>query len=182
MATTYGCSKTEYVNNSFFGFPVWVVFFICTQLTAQIQIIGADISFEFPSKNVTGTISGFESTSIIDIDSIENSKFIGSVTAKTLDTNNGLRNWSLRGGKYFDVDDYPKIKFESAKVIQTDSGLEVTGDLTLKGTSKPITIVFVRKGNQLMGSTSLYCIDYGIKIKKKREDNLVKVNFLFDLN
>ena len=48
--------------------------------------------------------------------SLENSIFKGSVDSKTLDTNNGLRNWSLRSGKYFDVDDHPKITFESKEI------------------------------------------------------------------
>ncbi|MGX1930093.1 YceI family protein [Flagellimonas sp. 2504JD4-2] len=163
-------------------FAVFVLLLTSTGIQSQkVEITNAEISFVFVSKEVKGTFSGFESTSRIDLDNLENSVFQGSVVSKTLDTNNGLRNWSLRGGKYFDVNDFPKIHFRSTKTLLEGDKLIVTGDLTIKETSKPITITFTRNQNQLIGNTSLYAIDYGIKIKKKREDNLVKVKMIFDL-
>lgn len=148
----------------------------------KTNIKSAQISFEFVSKNVKGTLSGFESESSIDVGNLENSIFNGSVSSETLDTNSGLRNWSLKSGKYFDADDYPKISFKSNKVKLEGQKLVVNGELTIKETSKPITITFTRKENQLIGTTSLYSIDYGIKIKKKREDNLVKIKMVFDID
>ena len=144
-------------------------------------IKSAEITFEFVSKKVDGTVEGFESESTINWENLENSFFKGSVLSKTLDTNNGLRNWSLRSGKYFDVDDYPRITFESTSVKKENDVLLVTGTLNIKGTEKAITITFKKKGQQLVGTTSLYSIDYGIKIKKKREDNLVNVKMVFDI-
>ncbi|GMN08917.1 YceI family protein [Croceitalea sp. MTPC9] len=157
------------------------LFSLHNSVNSQTTISKAKISFEFVSKDVKGTIEGFESSSKIDFDNPENSFFSGSVAVKTLDTNNGLRNWSLKSGKYFDEDDFPRIEFESSAVNPKDDGYLVKGNLTLKGTTKPITIVFAKQGNQLKGTTSIYCSDYGIKIKKKREDNLVRITLLFDI-
>ncbi|PWL38848.1 hypothetical protein DKG77_11450 [Flagellimonas aquimarina] len=145
------------------------------------NIKSAQISFEFVSKNVEGTISGFESESSIDVGNLKNSIFKGSVSSETLDTNSGLRNWSLKSRKYFNADDYPKISFSSNEVKLEGEKLVVNGVLKIKETSKPITITFVQKNNQLIGTTSLYSIDYGIKIKKKREDNLVNIKMVFDV-
>ncbi|WP_158259135.1 YceI family protein [Flagellimonas meridianipacifica] len=144
------------------------------------KISSAKITFEFVSKEVKGTIEGFESQSKIDWQNLENSYFKGAVESKTLDTNNGLRNWSLRSGKYFNVDDYPKITFESTEIQKKNDTLLVTGTLNIKGIEKEVTITFKKNGQQLVGTTSLYSIDYGIKIKKKREDNLVKVKMVFE--
>ncbi len=152
----------------------------CTVKGQTVNIKSAVISFEFVSKETKGTISGFKSNSSIDWKNLENSVFKGSVASETLDTNNGLRNWSLKSGKYFDVDDYPIILFQSKQVKLHDKKLVVTGDLTIKNITKPITINFIQNKNQLIGTTSLYSIDYGIKIKKNREDNLVKVKMVFD--
>ncbi|WP_394971883.1 YceI family protein [uncultured Croceitalea sp.] len=149
--------------------------------TAQVSVVNAEISFLFVSKDVKGTIGGFKSTSTIDFDSPESSSFAGSVSVETLDTNNGLRNWSLKNGKYFDEDDFPRISFKSTSVNYKEGTFMVDGNLTLKGTTKPIKINFKKNGNQLKGETSIYSYDYGIKIKKKREDNLVKITLLFDL-
>ncbi|MEM7486411.1 MAG: YceI family protein [Bacteroidota bacterium] len=145
------------------------------------RITNAKISFEFVSKETKGTISGFESESVIDFENPESSLLKGSVATETLDTNNGLRNWSLKSGKYFDADDYPRIRFESKQIKSEGEKLIVTGNLTIKDVTKSITITFNQNGNQLIGTASLYSIDYGIKIKKNRADNLVKVKMVFDI-
>lgn len=152
------------------------------QAQKPVKIVSAEITFEFVSKKVKGTINGFESQSRIDWNNLENSYFKGSVESKSLDTDNGLRNWSLRSGKYFDVDDYPRITFESTNVQREGDSLMVTGILNIKGNEKEILITFKKKGQQLIGTTSLYSIEYGIKIKKKREENLVNVKMVFDIS
>lgn len=146
------------------------------------KIKTATISFEFPSKAVAGSITGFESSSVIDWEHPENSIFEGSVAANTLDTDNRFRNWHLKGGKYFDADNFPKISYKSKQVVSNEDGiLIVEGDLTIKDITKPMTISFIKNGKQIIGTAKLYSLDYGIKIKKKREENLVKVRFTFDL-
>lgn len=177
----YIIGNSEHMKNTLIAF---FAFLLIVQSSAHAQyskLIDAKISFEFPSKNVKGSIEGFESNSVIDLKNIENSSLEGSVDAKTLDTNNFLRNLSLRSGRYFDVKTHPRIYFESSQTTKLSDGFKVTGDLTLKGTKKSIEIKFRKEGNRILGSTSIYASDFGIKIKKEREDNLVKVNFTFGL-
>ena len=148
---------------------------------AQTTINTATISFEFVSKKVKGTLMGFKSNSNIDFDNPENSSFEGSVAVNTLDTNNSLRNWHLKGSKYFDEDKYPRISFKSESVTAIENGYLVKGLLRLKGISKPFEIKLSKNANQLEGRASLYTSDFNINIKKKREDNLVRVVFRFQL-
>ncbi len=152
-----------------------------SSLHAQSEIESAEINFMFVSKDVDGTISGFRSESTIDVNDINNSQFSGSVSVETLKTGNFLRDWSLKGGKYFDEDDHPRIRFESTEVTGHEGGFQVNGQLTIKGTTKDISIEFKRSGNKLIGTTNLYSSDYGIKIKNKREDNLVEVKMILTL-
>lgn len=164
----------------------WIVFLVLallqsTLVLAQNGISSAEITFTFVSKDVDGSISGFSSSSAIDLDNLSTSEFKGTVSVETLKTGNFLRDWSLKGKKYFNADDYPEISFASTSVTNTDTGFEVTGDLTLKGKSKPITIDFTRKANQVIGTTTLFSSDFGINIKKERKDNDVIVNFLLTL-
>ena len=143
----------------------------------------AEISFTFVSKNVKGTISGFNSSSRIDLNNISNSKFKGSVETTSLDSGNFLRNWSLKSGKYFDTDTYPTISFESTSIIAEDLGFTVAGQLNMKGISKPITIAFREEDGTLVGTTALYSTDFGIDIiKKSREANKVLVEMSFKVN
>lgn len=143
-------------------------------------IKSAEITFTFVSEEVNGALSGFESTSAIDLNDIENSKFKGSVSAETIDTGNSIRNWSLRRGKYFNASDYPKITFESSSIQATEKGFTVKGQLTIKTTTKPISINFTKTDTSLTGTTTLFSSDYGITISKKgKEKNKVDVKFIF---
>lgn len=143
----------------------------------------AEISFTFVSKNVNGSLSGFKSKSIIDKNDKANSKLKGSVLAKTLDSGNFLRNWSLKGGKYFDVDTYPTISFESTSVKEENEGFVVDGLLTIKDISKPLSITFKEEGNRLVGTATLYSSDFDIQIiKKSREANKVIIKMSFKVN
>ncbi len=147
----------------------------------QQKIASAKISFEFVDKGVKGTISGFESRSKLDWDNLEASVLEGTVATETLDTNNGLRNWSLKSGKYFDKSDHPKIHYKSSSITKNGDLYLVEGSLTIKGISKTLPIRFTSEGKQLIGTATLYSSDFDIKIKKKREDNKVTVRFEFQL-
>jgi polyisoprenoid-binding protein YceI len=143
----------------------------------------AKISFLFVSKNVKGTIAGFASSSTFDTNDLSTSKFKGSVKIETIETGNFLRNWSLRGSKYFDMDNYPLLKFESTSITKTEQGFKVEGQLTIKATTKTVSMNFVKEGNRLKGTTSLFSSDYGINIiKKSRDANKVNVALSFNLN
>ena len=149
----------------------------------QGTLTDAEISFTFVSKKVTGTISGFSSSSAIDKNNISNSKIKGSVETKTLDSGNFLRTWSVKGGKYFDADTYPNINFEGSSVEASNSGFTVIGQLTIRDISKSVKIIFKEEGNRLVGTTTLFSSDFGIEIiKKSREANKVIVKMSFKVN
>jgi len=148
---------------------------ICGTLLAQSGIQSAEISFVFISKDVEGSIGGFKSESSIDPDQFTASQLKGSVDVETLRTGNFLRDWSLKSSKYFDADEFPRISFESKEIAAQATGFKVTGLLKIKGTTKEITMDLNRDGNRLSGTMRLFSSDFGIDIKKKREDNLVEV-------
>ena len=142
------------------------------------EISSAAITFNFVEKDVDGSIGGFSSNSSIDWNVIENSAISGSVKTETIKTGNFIRDWSLRGSKYFDADQYPNITFESKKIANEDADILVDGLLTIKGISKPVQIRFKREGKRLLGTTTLFSSDFDITILKKgRESNKVQVNF-----
>ena len=66
-----------------------LIIWLSTTLTLTAQnttIKSAEITFEFVSKGVDGTIAGFTSASTIDFDNLENTVLKGSVAVETLDT------------------------------------------------------------------------------------------------
>ncbi|MFS4491817.1 YceI family protein [Maribacter sp. 2308TA10-17] len=160
-------------------FVVFSILFANAQ--SDLSITNAEVSFVFVNNDVEGTLEGFTSESIIDLDQIENSKLKGSVKVETISTGNSIRNWSLRRSKYFDADNFPKIKFESTSVQQEGDIITVKGKLTIKDVAKDVNFSFKRKDKQLVGKTTLYSSDYGINIKSDREKNKVLVELIFQL-
>lgn len=151
-------------------------------LYAQKTISTATIEFEFVSKGVDGHIGGFKSSSSIDLEQVENSKFKGAVAVKTIKTGMFLRDWHLKGRKYFDEDNYPRIEFESNSISKENNKIIVKGNLTIKGITKSVAINFMHSGNTLTGTTTIFSSDFGINIKKKKEDNKVNVILKLRLN
>jgi polyisoprenoid-binding protein YceI len=68
----------------------------------------------------------------------------GSVKVKipvaSIDTRNEKRDGHLKSPDFFDAETYPEIVFESTKVEETEGGLQVTGDFTMHGVTKPVTL------------------------------------------
>ena len=151
------------------------------QAQQESRIASAEITFVYVSNDVDGSISGFESDATINLEDLTQSKFKGSVKVESLKTGNSIRDWSLRRGKYFDAENHPKISFESTSVTINGGNFVVKGDLTIKGTTKPLSIDFTQNEKKLTGIATLYSSDFGIHVKKKKEDNKVKVKMVFVL-
>jgi polyisoprenoid-binding protein YceI len=69
-----------------------------------------------------------------------------SVQTASLNTGNAYRDADLRSARFFDVQRYPKMTFEGTEFAVADSTLTVTGILTIKGRSKPITLTGQYRG------------------------------------
>jgi len=62
------------------------------------------------------------------------------VATASVDTNFGARDTHLRSADFFDVEQHPYLTFVSTKVEQTgDDQFKVTGDLTIREITKPVT-------------------------------------------
>ena len=55
-------------------------------------------------------------------------------------TNNADRDNHLKSADFFDAEQYPILNFKSTNIQGNGSEYEITGDLTIKGITKPITL------------------------------------------
>lgn len=70
-----------------------------------------------------------------------------TIEAASIETGNADRDGHLRGNDFFAMDEYPQITFTSTAVTPTgDDRYDVTGNLTLKGVTKPLTVPFEVSG------------------------------------
>lgn len=70
------------------------------------------------------------------------------VDAQSVDTANSARDDHLRGPDFFDVKQFPDITFKSTSIRPGENSgqYEVVGELTLHGTTKPITLTLAKTG------------------------------------
>lgn len=63
-----------------------------------------------------------------------------TIDADSIDTNHDQRDARLRSSEFLDVKQFSKIKFATREITKVDGAYEVTGDVTIKGTTRSITI------------------------------------------
>ena len=89
---------------------------------------------------VRGTFHDVEGT--IELDETDPTRSRGSfrVGTASVDTNFGARDAHLKSPDFFDAETYPHLSFVSTAIKQVkDDAFEVTGDLTIRDVTKPVT-------------------------------------------
>src|SRR5437763_9287332 len=70
----------------------------------------------------------------------ENSHVDVEIGVASVSTGNDDRDAHLKSGDFFDVEHYPTITFASTAVTPLRDTWELAGDLTVHGTTRPITL------------------------------------------
>jgi len=104
-----------------------------THVVFSINHIGfADTRGQF--RKVSGTF-------MLDPDNLEKSGADIVIDTGSIDTNHGDRDDHLRTADFFDAEKFPTISFKSTRVKRTgESTAKLTGDVTLHGVTKPVTL------------------------------------------
>ncbi|MEW1638973.1 YceI family protein [Streptomyces sp. NPDC093801] len=122
---------------------------------------------------VRGAFHRFEGSA--HLDGADPAKSTGQVVirAESIDTGVEQRDQHLRTNDFLDAPGFPDITFRTSKIEpKSDTDYRVTGDLTIKDTTKPVTIDFEYTGNAvdpygnlrvgLEGSVTISRKDFGI--------------------
>jgi len=90
--------------------------------------------------NVSGKFNSFNVTAETFSDDFENANLSANIDVASIFTNNEQRDTHLRTSDFFEAEKYANISFTATSIKkQSDDELEVTGDLTIKDVTKPIT-------------------------------------------
>jgi polyisoprenoid-binding protein YceI len=87
-----------------------------------------------------GVFRGVSGTLTLDRGDLAKSRVEVSIDVDTINTNVTDRDNHLRGPDFFDVANHPKMTFVSRDVRATEDGLRVTGDLTIRGTTRSVVL------------------------------------------
>jgi polyisoprenoid-binding protein YceI len=122
---------------------------------------------------VRGRFTAFDGTIRADWARPANSSVEFTIDAKSINTDNERRDNHLRSADFFEVEKFPQITFKSTSVKATgERTFDVTGNLTMHGVTKVVTlpVVFAGKIKDGRGKTrgafetalTLKRSDYGI--------------------
>jgi polyisoprenoid-binding protein YceI len=90
---------------------------------------------------VTGRFQKFTGSVTIDRADMTKSTLKADVDVSSVDTNQAGRDKHLQSPDFFDAAKFPKMTFESKSWKKlNENEFEVTGDLTLHGVTKPVTL------------------------------------------
>jgi len=103
-----------------------------------------------------GRFKDFAGTIIYDPKNPVASQVEFTVQANSIDSRNADRDGALRSKEFFNVAQYPTLGFKSRQVAKKSADtLLVTGDLTMRGVTKPITIPVKLLGVNRVGDMGL---------------------------
>ncbi len=145
-------------------------------MTNKYEIDPAHSSLQFSVRhlmmsNVRGAFSGVHGVLNYDPQNPSASTVEASVDVNTVNTHDAQRDAHLKTPEFFDTAEFPTITFRSTKVEKKGDGeFQVTGDLTLHGVTKPVTLnveEVSEEGKDLWGNTR---IGASAKTKIKRSD------------
>ena len=116
-----------------------------TTTTYELDPVHSHLGFSVRHMMVSqqrGQFQGVTGTLALDREDITRSHVEVAIDVATINTHNTDRDNHLRSADFFDVANHPKMTFVSREVkAQPDGELRVTGDLTIRGTTRPVTLV-----------------------------------------
>jgi len=162
---------------------VWLTYLAATTATtfAATEVYNIDAShtavvFSVSHAKMSFTYGFFREVQgryLLDTTNPANSRFQLSIPAESIDTNQAERDKHLKSPDFFNVQQFPSITFDSTSVKQSRSGTdtiyEVTGNLTVHGVTRPITIPLKMLGSG-PGLRNDYRTGFWTQIELNRSD------------
>jgi polyisoprenoid-binding protein YceI len=130
--------------------------------TSSVGFVGTQQGTKFNGRFQTFTAQ-------INLDPADPTKgsIVGTVQLASVNTRDSDRDASLLDKDWFNAKEFPEAKFESQKIEKAADGSYVAnGQLTLKGTTKPIALKFTLDGSgaaaKFAGTMSINRFDFNV--------------------
>lgn len=130
----------------------------------------------FGLSNTFGSFADVSGELMLDEENPANSSVAATIKTASLRSDNDTREGHLKSGNWLDAEAFPEITFVSTGVDQIDeTSAKVTGDLTVRGVTKPVTLdvklknlgtdpVSKRKAVGFSATASVNRHDFGVSI------------------
>jgi len=116
-----------------------------TGAKTQWKLDPTHTAVEFSAKHlmittVKGRITDIDGSIYTDEKNPRNSTVEATLKAASIDTRTDQRDQHLRSGDFLDVEKFPEIKFRSTRIEGDRDEFKLTGDLTIRDVTRPITL------------------------------------------
>jgi polyisoprenoid-binding protein YceI len=124
-----------------------------TALTGDYQLDPSHSRIGFQARHamvtkVRGAFNEFEGTLHLDAANPAASTARVVIQAASIDTRNADRDGHLKSSDFLALEEHPTITFASTAAREIDAdNFELTGDLTIRGVTRPVTIPFELTGS-----------------------------------
>lgn len=111
----------------------WVIDPTHSELYFKVKhLMITNVKGDFNSFNVSAETDGVDfSTASLNV----------NIQADSISTNNSDRDKHLKSADFFDVENHKELTFKGTNLIKVDDeNYKLTGDLTIKGLSNPVTL------------------------------------------
>ncbi len=101
------------------------------------------IGFSVPHlvvSDVEGTFKKWSGKALLDEADLTKSSVEFAAEVASIDTAEAKRDEHLKSPEFFDAAKYPQLTFKSTKITKAGKGYKLTGDLTIHGVTKPVTL------------------------------------------
>ena len=113
-----------------------------TQGTWSLDAAHSEVGFTVRHAGISkvrGKFTDVAATATVG-DTLENSAVTATIQASSFDSGDANRDGHVKGGDFFDVEKFPEISFVSNGLVAKGNSYELTGDLTIKGVTRPVTL------------------------------------------
>ena len=132
----------------------------------------SSIGFEVKHMMVSKVKGNFDSytaeVEAADLTDLTTATIAFTFDVASINTRSEDRDNHLKSGDFFDVEKYPSITFKSTNISKDGDDYKVTGDLTIKDVTKPVTfdVEFGGKGTNPWG-VEVYGFEAATKINRE---------------
>ena len=136
-----------------------------------------------------GTFDTWDAEILFDAETVEASSVVITIDARSINTRITQRDNHLKSNAFFATDSFPTLTFRSVFVnALADDRINITGDLTIRGRTKRITIpsrlVFfdtIRSIGRVKGQTTIDRNDFGVSFQPPLNKINPEIQLQFDI-
>jgi polyisoprenoid-binding protein YceI len=115
---------------------------VAAPATWRIDATHSELTFRIRHlvSRVNGTFGKWGGTLAADPENLAGGSVDISIETASIDTNHERRDTHLRSADFFDAEQHPAITFKSTGIATTGQQIRITGDLTIRGVTRPVVL------------------------------------------